>query len=320
MRLEKRGLVNIAQYLRLREKKSSDKSIEVRLKNHLKKYAHLGFYYFRGSAYAVKDLKSRLAEYLSLSDKKFKEMLNDFKIQDKNKILTKKLVKKLQLDQQTIMQIRYIKRWGALSNYVDETYGYAVHHLMPLWLEIAGRFDISFQQFYSLTGKEIIAGLSKGKLSAQLKRQTTIRHNEHAFILENGKKRILIGQELKKYIKQELKNEVGDLNIKELKGQPASPGMAKGRVRLVFSIHDVKKVERGNILVASLTNPTYVPAMEKAGAIVTDEGGLLSHAAIISRELKVPCVVGTKVATRVLKDGDIISVDANSGRIIKLKI
>ena len=66
-----------------------------------------------------------------------------------------------------------------------------------------------------------------------------------------------------------------------------------------------------------VANSTYVPAMEKAGAIITDEGGLLSHAAIVSRELKVPCVVGTKIATRVLKDGDKIYVDADKG-IVKI--
>jgi len=104
-----------------------------------------------------------------------------------------------------------------------------------------------------------------------------------------------------------------------LKGQPASPGKTKGKVVIVHSIHDVRKVERGNILVANSTNPTYVPAMERAGAIVTDEGGLLSHAAIVSRELKVPCVVGTKTATRVMNDGENISVDANKGIIKRIK-
>ena len=66
-----------------------------------------------------------------------------------------------------------------------------------------------------------------------------------------------------------------------------------------------------------MTNPTYVPAMQKAAAVITDEGGLLCHAAIVSRELKVPCIIGTKVATKVLKDGDRVEVDAKKG-VVKI--
>ena len=74
----------------------------------------------------------------------------------------------------------------------------------------------------------------------------------------------------------------------------------------------------GEILVAPMTSPDYIVAMRKASAIVTDVGGLMSHAAIISRELGIPCIVGTKIATQVLKDGDLVEVDANKGIIKKL--
>lgn len=77
------------------------------------------------------------------------------------------------------------------------------------------------------------------------------------------------------------------------------------------------KVKEGDILVTFMTTPVFVPAMEKAAAIVTDEGGILCHAAIVSRELGIPCVIGTKIATKVLKDGDFVEVDANRG-IIKI--
>ena len=71
-------------------------------------------------------------------------------------------------------------------------------------------------------------------------------------------------------------------------------------------------------MVATMTFPNFIPAMEKAAAIITDEGGLLSHAAIVSREMGIPCVVGTKIATQVLKDGDRVEVDANKGIVRKL--
>jgi pyruvate,water dikinase len=81
----------------------------------------------------------------------------------------------------------------------------------------------------------------------------------------------------------------------------------------------MKKMKKGDILISPATNPNLMPAISKAGAMVTDEGGITSHAAIVSRELKIPCIIGTKIATQVLKDGDLVEVDANKGivRIIK---
>ena len=96
-------------------------------------------------------------------------------------------------------------------------------------------------------------------------------------------------------------------------------GKTKGIVKIIYTKDDIKKVQKGDILVAEATVPDYVPAMRKASAIVTDLGGLTSHAAIVSRELGTPCIVGTKIATKVLKDGDLVEVDANKGAIKILK-
>ncbi|WP_017981111.1 phosphoenolpyruvate synthase [Methanocaldococcus villosus] len=98
-----------------------------------------------------------------------------------------------------------------------------------------------------------------------------------------------------------------------LKGIGASPGIASGRVKIVMDIEEIDKVEEGDILVTKMTTPDMVPAMKKAAAIVTDEGGLTCHAAIVSRELGVPCVVGTKYATKILKDGMLVTVDGEKG-------
>ncbi len=105
----------------------------------------------------------------------------------------------------------------------------------------------------------------------------------------------------------------------KLQGQMAFKGKVTGRVRIIFDPSAVKQFEKGDILVAPWTRPEYLPIMEKAGAFITDGGGILSHAAIVARELKKPCVIGTKVATKVLKDGDMVEVDAERGvvKIIK---
>lgn len=100
-----------------------------------------------------------------------------------------------------------------------------------------------------------------------------------------------------------------------LKGIPASPGVGTGVVKILKSPKEIDKIKAGDILVAPMTSPDYVPAMKKASAIVTNEGGMTSHAAIVSREMGIPCVVGTKDGTKVLNDGDVITVNGTTGEI-----
>lgn len=100
-----------------------------------------------------------------------------------------------------------------------------------------------------------------------------------------------------------------------LKGLGASPGIASGKVKICKSAKEIDKVKEGDILVTSMTTPDYVPAMKRAAAIVTDQGGMTSHAAIVSRELGIPCVVGTSNASTILKDEMIITVDGDKGLV-----
>lgn len=100
-----------------------------------------------------------------------------------------------------------------------------------------------------------------------------------------------------------------------LTGSPASPGIATGQVKILKSPKEIGKIEKGDVLVAPMTSPDYVPAMKKASAIITDQGGQTSHAAIVSRELGVPCVVGTKEATTKLKDGILVTVNGQTGQV-----
>jgi phosphohistidine swiveling domain-containing protein len=110
-------------------------------------------------------------------------------------------------------------------------------------------------------------------------------------------------------------------NVTELKGQVGNKTSVNitGKVKILMSVSDLSKMEGGDILVSPMTTPEFVPAMRRASAIVTDEGGITCHAVIVSRELGIPCIIGTKIATRVLKDGDEVEVDAEKGvvRIIK---
>lgn len=102
-----------------------------------------------------------------------------------------------------------------------------------------------------------------------------------------------------------------------LKGDPASPGIASGPARVILNSREINKIKSGDILVAPKTNPDYVPAMKKAVAIITDYGGRTSHAAIVSRELGIPAVVGTDNATKKIKTGLVVSVNGATGEVFK---
>ncbi len=106
-----------------------------------------------------------------------------------------------------------------------------------------------------------------------------------------------------------------------VKGLPASPGIAYGKAKVCLTVEDAKKLmQKGDILVTTMTNPDWVPYMRLASAIVTDEGGMTCHAAIVSRELGIPCIVGTREATKVMQTGKDYTVDAKTGVVYEGRV
>jgi pyruvate,water dikinase len=99
----------------------------------------------------------------------------------------------------------------------------------------------------------------------------------------------------------------------EIRGMTACPGVVRGRVVVVTDRSAFANVRDGDVLVSVMTRPEYLPIMQRASAFVTDEGGITCHAAIVAREMRKPCLIATKVATRVLHDGDLVDVDATNG-------
>jgi len=123
-----------------------------------------------------------------------------------------------------------------------------------------------------------------------------------------------------------VKDEAGSVQSGEVKilplleGGGASFGIVSGAVKILHSPSEIDRLEVGDILVAEMTSPDYVPAMKRASAIITDAGGRTSHAAIVSRELGIPAIVGTGVATHILHDGQVVTVDGANGKVYKGKI
>ena len=144
-----------------------------------------------------------------------------------------------------------------------------------------------------------------------------IKQREKGFVYYQGK--LYTGDVNKTLDKLGLMLEKQNTQVQEIKGQIGYKGKVKGKVKIITSINQIKDFKQGEVMVSPMTMPNYLPAMKKAAAFVTDEGGITCHAAIVSRELKKPCVIGTKIATQVLKDGDYVEVDANKGVVKILK-
>lgn len=178
--------------------------------------------------------------------------------------------------------------------------------------EIAKRLKIPLEATRYLTREEMKKALLEGKADLAL----LLERKKRCFVLvENGKSAIYSGKEADQRAKKVKKEETPD--VSELHGTPATVGTVKGRARIVNTAEDMSKMNQGDILISVATNPFLLPAIKKASAIVTDQGGLTCHAAIVSREFNIPCIVGTQYATRVFKDGDEIEVDANNGTVRK---
>ena len=120
---------------------------------------------------------------------------------------------------------------------------------------------------------------------------------------------ILEGIDFKRIIS--FKEEI--INTNKIKGNTAFGGKTKGHVKIIKTIKDFNDFKKGYVIVSPMTTTDFTQYMSKASAIITNEGGITCHAAIISRELSIPCIIGTKIATKVLRDGDFVKVDADKG-------
>lgn len=314
-RKEKESILKMAEDVKEAKVKLGDKRLNKKIESHLKKFAYLGKYYYWRAPYSRNDVTKRIKNLIRKNlDKEFKG-LNELK---KSSVGSKRIMVKLNFNEKEIIFVKSAKEWSFSGNNFDETYTNIIFNLGELFKETSVRLGIKYFELIEMTPDEIIDSLERDGINENLKNILEERIIENAIILIKRKIKVISGKELKKYYREELKEDSKIGKFKEFKGQPASPGKVKGKVHIVWEIAEAAKVKRGEILVAPATTPAHVPAMEKAAAIVTDEGGLLSHAAIVSRELGVPCVVGAKIATKVLRDGDLVEVDAAKGVVKKL--
>ena len=296
-----------------------DEKIKREIKIFCRKYGYLNMFGYLGEPYSEEEIGKRVWRLAKMTRKEIiKRNFAPLKQLALNKKKTRDFIKNYKLSKEEKLVIKVLKNYIYISMWADELYHKIPYLIRPMIEEIAGRLELSYEQLVFMRFQEIIENLRAGKISKDLIKTINERRQEFAFLLDKGRVKILSGLKLKKF-KEKFKEKDDFTGIKELKGQPASPGKTAGLVKIIKNADDIKNFERGIILVAVSTAPMHVPAMERAAAIITDEGGLLSHAAIVSREFKKPCIIGTKIATKVLKDGDLVEVDADKGMVKILK-
>jgi len=223
------------------------------------------------------------------------------------------LIKKLKLSKKLVAILDVYGEFAVTKLYRRDAQIYWAYMMNNMFRELGRRLGTTFMQARFMFPDEVTKALQTGKLDSKLKNELKQRVKYCVYYAEKGRDWLTVGNEAKK-LEDLIKDEVGS-DVTELNGQTACLGKVTGAVKIVNSVNDMKKMNKGDILVSIATNPDVVPAMKKAGAIVTEQGGITSHAAIVSRELGIPCVIGTKIATKVFKDGDMVEVDANKGTI-----
>lgn len=202
-----------------------------------------------------------------------------------------------------------IKRFGLARDFAARQVVLAE----KIWRTRLGKMvGLTNQQALMLLPFEISNIIEGSALPPDLKKR-----RQAAIIFTNGEVDVLWNRKADRFFKKEIKN--FDKNVPTvLTGQPAYPGLISGRAFTALKLADFKKIPKGAILICSTTRYNIVQYLNRVKAVVADQGGITSHASIICRELKKPCVVGAKYATDCFKDGDMILVDAKKGIVRKI--
>ena len=224
------------------------------------------------------------------------------------------IIKKYNLDKDFVSYCRIAQYWAFLRTYrIEATYegNYLIQNLRK---EISERMSLKEEKdFYQLTLPEIQSFLLNNLMFDYLK----INERKQGYILFffDEKNFLFSGKDIARFMQKEK----DIMEVKEITGNIVYMGKVKGTAKIVKKASELSKLKKGDILITPMTTIDYVPYLDKASAIVTDEGGIACHAAIVAREFKIPAIVGTKFATKILKDNDLIEVDARKGIVRKLK-
>lgn len=293
------------------------REIKQLIESHQKKYFWIENSYYEHKNVNEKEFWQSIQELAQgKSRQKIGEEINELENYKQNiKSEKQKLIKKYSIsrkDADFLEMFATMVWWQDARKKTCLYMNYAVGTIMEL---AARKFKVPFVALHFMIAPEFIKFLKSGgqydKEEMKRRQKLFISINK-----DNGERIILSG---KKYLELAKKIVAQNLQIKNnmFRGSAASGGKVRGRVRVILNPKGAD-IKEGEILIVGMTRPEYVPLIKKAAAIVTDEGGVTSHAAVMAREMKKPCVIGTKIATKVLKDGDFVEVDATKGVVRKI--
>ncbi|EKD94244.1 MAG: Pyruvate, water dikinase [uncultured bacterium] len=184
--------------------------------------------------------------------------------------------------------------------------------ILPFFEHVSREYNISSKKLLFYLPNEFFRLLLNGE---KVKEQILDKRIKYYVLwLKNGQIKLYTDKTAHKIEETQLPLEK-NIKIKEINGVVACKGKVIGKVRIVNTQSQLEKMQIGEVLISVMTTPRLLPAVKKAIAIITDEGGITCHAAIVSREFGIPCIIGTKNATKIFKNGDLVEVDATSGTV-----
>ena len=281
---------------------------------HAEKYGWLGTRWKFEKEWNPKDIQLRIENYLK--ENPSLELKNVLSPREEANKITAEFIEKFSLNNYEKDFIKIVKEFVYLRTFRTESMARANSLFKTILEKIGKKYGYTIEELSDLSVDEIISIITENKDYKKL--ISDRKSNGYYMVLYNDTIVTFVGDEKKLVDDIKIFN-IPEIINRDIIGQTAWKGKVKGKVKVIKDQSDIIKVQKGDILVAVMTFPNYIPAMEKAAAFVTNEGGILCHAAIVSREMKKPCIIGTKIATKVLKDGDEVEIDADKGivRIIK---
>lgn len=317
--IKNKSIKNIFQKYKLEELeekiKEKDRKLFRLLYKHYQKWAWLLFGY-KGPAYTFEYFLERWQTIVKQKVSPTKLLKEITSKEEKIKKEQKKLLQKLKFNSEQLKLLKIAQKITFIKYFRKGALYHGMYCYEPCFKEISRRLCITIDQVWAMSYWEVFEALKTNKIDQD---ELNLRLKETLCCVDRKKYIIYSGEKAKKEFNKIPKEKIpSKKDVQELNGTCACPGQAKGKVKVIETPEDMIKMKKGDILVSETTYPSLVPAMKKASAIVTNAGGLTCHAAIVSRELKIPCVVGTKIANKVLEDGYLVEVDANKGIIKRI--
>ena len=305
--LEEKSFYNLIEHYQ-------DKDFKKLLKKHLKQFSWIGArWYWYEKAWKKDDILERIEYFVKNKNlEQEKKRIEEIKKEKLSK--AKQLEDQLQPSKSAMQFISLAREFAYLRTWRTDNIYQSGYLVKKLFYEIARRAKMRAEDVVYLSIDEI-KDMVLNKKNPISEDELNLRKESTTKVTFDNQFAVYSGKEWEEKIRQAVN--LDEINENVVKGKIAFPGKVRGKVKIVLNSNDIKKVEKGDILVAIMTFPNFIPAMEKAAAFVTNEGGILCHAAIVSREMKKPCIIATKNATKILHDGDFVEVDAEKG-IVKL--